>query len=149
MSHSESIYAIKTIHLRFWVNGSFNRAILDDFGPFWASISREPDFFRPWNLQAWFLTLFTTNSEVLNKFLRVDFFYKILRCQKMHFFVKFWMIQMRNMGDTMAKSCRPFSSTIICNMKSIACTKLEKMEFARMLPGHARILDGSISRERL
>ena len=53
------------------------------------------------------------------------------------------------MDDTMAKSCGPFSTTIICKIKSIACTKLEKMEFAQMLPGHAQILEGSISGEPL
>ena len=31
------------------------------------------------------------------------------------------------MGDTMAKSCRPFSNIIICNIKSRAYTNLEKL----------------------
>ena len=38
-------------------------------------------------------------------------------------------------------------TTIICNIKSLTCTKLEKIEFAQKLPGHARILEGSISWE--
>ena len=65
------------------VDRSFNRAILDDFGPFWASISREPDFSRPWNFQAWFLTLFSTDFEVLDEILSVVFF-----CE--FFFFIFW-----------------------------------------------------------
>ena len=34
---------------------------------------------------------------------------------------------------------------ILCNFKSLTCTKLEKIEFAQKLPGHAQILEGSIS----
>ena len=51
------------------------------------------------------------------------------------------------MSDNMAKSCAPFHTTIICNIKSLTCTKLEKIEFAQKLPGHAQILEGSISWE--
>ena len=54
---------------------------------------------------------------------------------------------MQNMSDTMAKQSILFSTIIIRNIKSIACTKLEKMEFAQMVPGHAQILEGSISGE--
>ena len=46
------------------------------------------------------------------------------------------------MSDNMAKSCAPFHTTIICNIKSLTCTKLEKIEFAQKLPGHAQILEG-------
>ena len=49
------------------------------------------------------------------------------------------------MSDTMAKSCRLFHTIIVCNIKALACTKLEKIEFAQKLPGHAQILEGSIS----
>ena len=42
----------------------------------------------------------------------------------------------------MAKSCGPFHTTIICNIKSLTCTKLEKMGFARKMPRHAQILEG-------
>ena len=34
---------------------------------------------------------------------------------------------MQNISDTMAKSCKPFSTFKICNIKSIACTNLAKM----------------------
>ena len=36
---------------------------------------------------------------------------------------------MRNMSDTMAKSWRLFSTIIICNTRSIQCTKLNKKGF--------------------
>ena len=44
------------------------------------------------------------------------------------------------MSDNMAKSCGSIHTTIICNIKSLTCTKLEKIEFAQKLPGHAQIL---------
>ena len=47
----------------------------------------------------------------------------------------------------MPKSSGPFHTIIICNIKSLPCTNLEKMGFARKLPGHAQILEGSISWE--
>ena len=53
------------------------------------------------------------------------------------------------MSDNMAKSCGPFHITIICNIKSLTSTKLEKIAFAQKLPGHAQILEGSISREQI
>ena len=56
---------------------------------------------------------------------------------------------MQNMSDNIAKLWKLFSTIIICNIKSLRCTKLEKMEFAQMLPGHAQILEGSISGELL
>ena len=54
---------------------------------------------------------------------------------------------MQNTSDDMVKSCRLSHTIIICNMKSLPCTKLEKIEFAQKLPGHAQILEGSISWE--
>ena len=51
------------------------------------------------------------------------------------------------MSDNMAKSCRLSHTIIISNIKSLPCTKLEKIEFAQKLPGHAQILEGSILRE--
>ena len=41
---------------------------------------------------------------------------------------------MQNMSDSMAKSCRLSHTIIICNIKSLQCTKLEKIEFAQKLP---------------
>ena len=50
---------------------------------------------------------------------------------------------MQNMSDTVAYSCVTIT---ICNIKSLPCTKLEKMRFAQKMPGHAhaQILEGSI-----
>ena len=52
------------------------------------------------------------------------------------------------MSDNRAKSCRLSHTIITCNIKSLPCIKLEKIEFAQKLPGHAQILEGSISWER-
>ena len=54
---------------------------------------------------------------------------------------------MRNISNTMPKSWELFHTIIICDIKSLPCTKLEKMGFARKLPRHAQILEGSISWE--
>ena len=50
---------------------------------------------------------------------------------------------MQNMSDTVAYSCVTIT---ICNIKSLPCTKLEKMRFAQKMLGHAhaQILEGSI-----
>ena len=59
-----------------------------------------------------------------------------------------WLI-MQNMSLTMVKSCRPFHTIIICNMKSPPCTKLEILDFAQKLPGHAQIKEISISWDQI
>ena len=51
------------------------------------------------------------------------------------------------MSHTIVNSCRLFHTIIICNMKSLPCSKLEILEFAQKLPGHAQILKVSISWE--
>ena len=43
------------------------------------------------------------------------------------------------MIHTIVKSGRPFHTIIICNIKSPPCTKLEILDFAQKLPGHAQI----------
>ena len=48
------------------------------------------------------------------------------------------------MSDTMPKSLRLLHTIMICNIKSLPCTKLEKIEFDQKLPGHAQILKGPI-----
>ena len=53
----------------------------------------------------------------------------------------------QKMSNTITKSWRLFHKIIICNIEPLSCTKLEKMGFARELPGHAQILEGSISWE--
>ena len=45
------------------------------------------------------------------------------------------------MSDTVPKLLRLFHTIIICNIKSLPCPKLEKIEFAQKLPGHAQILE--------
>ena len=52
--------------------------------------------------------------------------------QKKHFcinYANYAKLIMRNMSDTMAKSWRLFSTIIICNTRSIQCTKLKKKGF--------------------
>ena len=41
---------------------------------------------------------------------------------------------MQNMSDNIAKSCKLSHTILICNIKSLTCTKLEKIEFAQKLP---------------
>ena len=53
------------------------------------------------------------------------------------------------MSHTTVKSCIPFHTIIICKMKSLPCTKLEILDFAQKLPGHAQILKISISRAQI
>ena len=61
----------------------------------------------------------------------------------------FLHIVVQNMSVTIAKSCRLFQSIIICNIKSLPCTILEKIEFAQKMPGmpeswKARYLENQI-----
>ena len=59
-----------------------------------------------------------------------------------------WLIR-QNMSDHMVKSCRLSHTIIICNMKSPPCTKLEILDFAQKLPGHAQIKEISISWDQI
>ena len=49
------------------------------------------------------------------------------------------------MSDTMSKLRKLLHTVIICNIRSLPCPKQEKMDFAQKLPGHAQIIEGSIS----
>ena len=57
------------------------------------------------------------------------------------------MLIMQSMSHNIVNSCRLFHSIIICNMKSIPCSKLKILEFAKKVPGHAQILKVSLSWE--
>ena len=59
-----------------------------------------------------------------------------------------WLI-MHNMSHTIFKSCKLFHTIIICNIKSPPCTKLEILDFAQKLPGHAQIKAVSISWDQI
>ena len=59
-----------------------------------------------------------------------------------------WLI-MHNMSHIRVRSCKLFHTIIICNIKSPPCTKLEILDFAQKLPGHAQIKEISISWDQI